>query len=43
MDGAHSALVDVRQTGELIFRFLSLHRQLRSKGVVTFKGVKNAA
>jgi DNA polymerase III alpha subunit (gram-positive type) len=43
MDGAHSALVDVRQTGELIFRFLRLHRQLRSKGVVTFKGVKNAA
>lgn len=30
-DGAHDALVDVRQTGELIFRFLNLHRELRKR------------
>lgn len=30
-EGAHNALVDVRQEGELIFRFLKLHRELRAR------------
>lgn len=30
-EGAHNALVDVRQTGELLIRFLKLHRELRRR------------
>ncbi len=30
-DGAHSAMVDVRQTAELIVRLLKLHRTLKSR------------
>jgi DNA polymerase III epsilon subunit-like protein len=44
MDGAHDALVDVRQTGALIMKFLKLHRQLQSRKdkdgnkLIKFKG-----
>lgn len=30
-DGAHDALVDVRQTGDLIMKFLKLHRELQRR------------
>jgi DNA polymerase III epsilon subunit-like protein len=30
-EGAHDALVDVRQTGELLMKFLKLHRELRKR------------
>lgn len=30
-EGAHSAIVDCRQTGDLIMRFLRLHRDLKSR------------
>lgn len=30
-DGAHDALVDVRQTGELIMKFLKLHRNMQKR------------
>jgi DNA polymerase III epsilon subunit-like protein len=35
-DGAHDALKDVKDTAELLIRFMKLHRNLSSK--VTFKG-----
>lgn len=37
-DGAHSAVVDVQQTGALIMKFLSLHRVIQKKQIVKFKG-----
>ncbi len=37
-DGAHSALVDVRQTGALVMKFLKLQRKIQQQKVVTFKG-----
>lgn len=43
-EGAHSALVDVRQTGALVMRFLKLHRTFQAKldrdgnKLVKFKG-----
>lgn len=45
MSGAHNAVVDVQQTGELITRFLRLHRLLKSRKnkngdpMINFKGV----
>ena len=36
--GAHSALVDVSQTGELLMRFLRLHRSLQKTQNIRFKG-----
>jgi DNA polymerase III alpha subunit (gram-positive type) len=35
-EGAHDAIVDVRQTGELLMKFLKLHRQLKKR--VRFAG-----
>jgi len=44
LDGAHNALIDARQTGVLIMKFLKLCRYLQKKQVIKFKGsLKGAA
>ncbi len=37
-EGAHDALVDVRQTGQLLMKFLKLHREFQKRRLVKFKG-----
>jgi DNA polymerase III alpha subunit (gram-positive type) len=37
-EGAHDALVDVRQTGELVMRFLNVHRAIQKRQIIKFKG-----
>lgn len=37
-DKAHDALEDCRQTGELMMKFLRLHRELQRRKVIRFKG-----
>ena len=36
-DGSHNALIDARNAGDLVIRFLKLHRDLQKRGIVKWK------
>lgn len=36
-EGSHNALIDARNAGDLVIRFLKLHRDLQKRGIVKWK------